>query len=159
MTQRGPGSNNRQTIELHTTRQDTEKVGVLDRAQRTILTLAEATVGEGEFQRPCMYSIQCADALADLQHRVGCRLAQVADRYSCMTACLDQVHILMQIAYGSTNADKIVVRLRPSYSVMRWLAMYQRRVRTYVEHALRALSCFMPFASVPCSALHYKTPG
>lgn len=59
-----------------------------------------------------MYSIQCADALADLQHRVGCRLAQVADRYSCMTACLDQVHILMQIAYGSTNADKIVVRLR-----------------------------------------------
>lgn len=59
-----------------------------------------------------MYSIQCADALADLQHRVGGRLAQVADRYSCMTACLDQVHILMQIAYGSTNADKIVVRLR-----------------------------------------------
>ena len=136
----------------------TLKGQVLDRAQRTILTLAEATVGEGEFQRPCMYSIHCAYALADLQHRVGCRLAQVADRYSCMTACLDQVHTVMQIAYGLTNTDKIVVRLRPSYSVMRWRAMYPR-VRTYVEHALRALSCFMPFASASCSALHYIMSG
>lgn len=25
-----------------------------------------------------------------------------------MTACLDQVHLVMQIAYGLTNADKIV---------------------------------------------------
>ena len=75
-----------------------------------------------------------------------------------MTACLGQVHIVMQIAYGLTNADEIVVRLRPSYSVMRWRAMH-RGVRTYVKLALRALSCFMPFASAPCSALHFVMPG
>lgn len=32
-------------------------------------------------------------------------------------ACLDQVHIVMQIAYGLTNAMEIVVRLRPRYIV------------------------------------------
>lgn len=46
--------------------------------------------------------------------RVGCLLAQVADSYSCMTACLDQVHLVMQIAYGSTNADEIAVQIAAS---------------------------------------------
>lgn len=37
--------------------------------------------------------------------------------HACRPACLDQVHIVMQIAYGLTNAMEIDVRLRPSYIV------------------------------------------
>lgn len=32
-----------------------------------------------------------------------------------LPACLDQVQLIMQIAYGLTNAMEIVVRLQPSY--------------------------------------------
>lgn len=34
-----------------------------------------------------------------------------------MTACPGQVHIILQIAYGLTNAGEIAVRFRPSYIV------------------------------------------
>lgn len=43
---------------------------------------------------------------AESHYPVGCRFAQAPDRYPCMTACLDQVHIVMQIAYGFMNARR-----------------------------------------------------
>lgn len=43
--------------------------------------------------------------------------SQPTGTHACRPACLNQVHIVMQIAYGLTNAMEIVVRLRPSYIV------------------------------------------
>lgn len=43
--------------------------------------------------------------------------SQPTGTHACRPAYLDQVHIVMQIAYGSTNAMEIVVRLRPRYIV------------------------------------------
>jgi hypothetical protein len=39
---------------------------------------------------------------------------KVAERYICMTACPDQVHIVVQIGYNLMDVDKAATRLWPS---------------------------------------------
>lgn len=56
--------------------------------------------------------------------------------HACRPACLDQVHIVMQIAYGLDEryGDRCQIAAK-IHRVMCWRAMYQG-VRTYVKPAL-----------------------